>query len=402
ESDDDGGYGWFVVAGAFIVQVTTFGTSTGIMQDYYERNTFRHIPNIQLQLSATGTLMEVMIHIMGPLVQIVSSRYGIKAVLVLGTMLTSLGLELAAFSSEVWHLYIAQGIIFGTGASLLYITALSAPAQWFNRRRGLSQGLVSAGTGIGGLVLPFFMTGFNHTMGAGWTYRIWGLICVGANMVSCILIKEKNSQRVRSKQLGEVFDFSVIRDSNYIIWFLGSITACSGLMIPYFFLPSYVTHLGMSTTDASVFLAALSASNIVGRISVGFIGDKIGRLNAHLIFTTATGISVLLIWTFANSYFSIMAFALTFGYFCSSYIALLSPITVAILGMRKFPTGLTILLLGNGISVLSPSMASALESVINAEPYMVYKMFTGVSYIVGAFFLLALKLKLSPGLFTKV
>ena len=73
----------------------------GIMQDHYERISFQNIPNAQLQLSFTGTLMEIMIHIMGIPVQLLSARYGVKFVLALGTLLTTLGLELAAFSTEV-------------------------------------------------------------------------------------------------------------------------------------------------------------------------------------------------------------------------------------------------------------------------------------------------------------
>ncbi|KAI9278391.1 major facilitator superfamily domain-containing protein [Phascolomyces articulosus] len=376
----------------------------GIMQEHYERVSFRHIPNAQLQLSFTGTLMEIMIHLMGIPVQLLSARYGVKFVLGLGTLLTSLGLELAAFSTEIWHLYMTQGILFGTGASLLFITAMSVPPQWFHHRRGLSLGLVSSGTGVGGLVLPFVMTQLNNVLGATWTYRIWGLVCVGANVISCILIREKNQRwKSSSKQrLGEIFDLSIVRDMNYVIWLIGSVIAYSGFLIPYFFLPSYVTHLGMSSTDASVFMAALSVSNIIGRISVGFIGDHIGRLNAHLIFTMISGLSSLLIWTFAYSYMSIMAFSLVFGFCCSSYIALLSPITVSILGMRKFPTGLSLLLLANVLSICSISLASGLESAIGAEPYMVYKMFTGTTYVIGGFFLLALKIKLTHGLITKI
>ncbi|KAI7850208.1 major facilitator superfamily domain-containing protein [Circinella umbellata] len=376
----------------------------GIMQDHYERVSFQNIPNAQLQLSFTGTLMEIMIHIMGIPVQLLSARYGVKFVLALGTLLTTLGLELAAFSTEIWHLYMTQGILFGAGASLLFITAMSAPPQWFNRRRGLSLGLVSSGTGVGGLVLPFVMTRLNNVLGASWTYRIWGLVCVCANLISCVLIKEKNQRWSSSskKCLGEVFDLTVIRDTNFIIWLIGSVIAYSGFLIPYFFLPSYVTHLGMTSNDASVFMAALSFSNIIGRISVGFIGDQIGRLNAHLVFTMLSGLSSLLIWTFAYSYATIMAFALLFGFFCSSYIALLSPITVSILGMRKFPTGLSILLLANVISIFGLSLASGLESVMDAQPYMVYKMFTGTTYVAGAFFLLALKIKLTGGLITKI
>lgn len=73
----------------------------GIMQDYFERNVFDGVPNAQLQLSFAGTFMEMFVDMMGPLVQILTSRLGIKAVLVMGGILMTLGLQMASLTSEV-------------------------------------------------------------------------------------------------------------------------------------------------------------------------------------------------------------------------------------------------------------------------------------------------------------
>lgn len=71
------------------------------MQNYYERYVFNNVPNAQLQLSLAGTLMELLVDLMGPVFQILSTRYGIKFVMVLGMILGVLGLELAGFTSQV-------------------------------------------------------------------------------------------------------------------------------------------------------------------------------------------------------------------------------------------------------------------------------------------------------------
>lgn len=73
----------------------------GVMQNYYERYVFNNVPNAQLQLSLAGTLMELLVDLMGPVFQILSTRYGIKFVMVLGMILGVLGLELAGFTSQV-------------------------------------------------------------------------------------------------------------------------------------------------------------------------------------------------------------------------------------------------------------------------------------------------------------
>ncbi|KAI8147417.1 major facilitator superfamily domain-containing protein [Fennellomyces sp. T-0311] len=409
----DGGFGWLVVAGAFLGQFTSFG----IMQEYYEREVFSHIPDAQLQLSFAGTIMELFVDLMGPLFQIISARYGVRAVLILGSFLGVLGLEMAGFTTQIWHLYLTQGVLFGSGASFMYVAAMSVPAQWFNRRRGLGLGLVSSGSGVGGLVLPFVMTALNNKLGAAWTYRIMGFLVLGMNVFTCLLVKEKYPRHKKYKAndesgekqptphqptLREIFNWNVLKDINYLLWVIGSMIALMGFFVPFFFLPSYARYLGLSSANGTALIAVMSAGNCVGRVAVGYIGDRIGRLNADIVFTFISGISALTIWVFANNYGTLMAFAAVFGLVCSSYVALLSPITATILGIDRFPTGLSILLLSNMVSVFGPSIASAIESRIDAEPYLTYKVFTGVTYIVGGFILIALKLRMTRSLTAKI
>lgn len=72
------------------------------MQDHFDVTMFRDtVPNSQLQLSFVGTLLEVCVNLMGPLAQIIASRFGTKTVLILGTVMATLGLELAGLSTQV-------------------------------------------------------------------------------------------------------------------------------------------------------------------------------------------------------------------------------------------------------------------------------------------------------------
>lgn len=49
------------------------------------------------------------------------------------------------------------------------------------------------------------------------------------------------------------------------------------------------------------------------------IGDKIGSVNCSIIFGTVTAFSTLLLWTFAHSFGTLMAYACIFGFFGSVY-----------------------------------------------------------------------------------
>ena len=57
-------------------------------------------------------------------------------------------------------------------------------------------------------------------------------------------------------------------------------------------------------------------------ISYSLIGDRIGRLNANIIFTFGTCLSSFLVWTFAFDFPVLIAFAVLFGLFCGSYFAM--------------------------------------------------------------------------------
>lgn len=67
----------------------------------------------------------------------------------------------------------------------------SLPAQYFKRRRGLANGFVFAGGGLGGFVLSITMDSLLNTFGIAWTFRILGFITLAATLPVCMLLKER-------------------------------------------------------------------------------------------------------------------------------------------------------------------------------------------------------------------
>ncbi|KAL9544195.1 hypothetical protein MBANPS3_007744 [Mucor bainieri] len=389
EEQHDGGYGWFVVL--------------GVMQDYFERNMFNNVANATVNLSFVGTLAMVCLNSVSPIVQICASMFGIRYVLITGTILVALGLEMAGFSTQIWHLYLTQGVVFGIGASCIYVAIMGVAPQWFGKRRGLALGIIASGSGIGGLVIPFVMTAINGSLGFGWTYRILGFICLFCDVVACLTVKERNPPAVRNrKKLSQIVNFAVLKDTNFVIFCIASNIGLFGYFVPYFFLPSYASYLGLDESKGSALVAVSSACNFVGRVITGILADRIGKVNTNLIFTLITALSCLLIWTFASNYGTLMAFSTVFGLTSGSYFALISPITAYLLGMDRFPSGLSLLLVTNVIPVFGSNIASAIEAGVSSEPFFSYKMFSGVAYLVATITLVVLKLRLNRNPFAKV
>lgn len=154
------------------------------------------------------------------------------------------------------------------------------------------------------------------------TYRIVGFVCLGANAVTCLLVKEKFPSNVKvkghennepleqtptsasdddndqSKQhhQGEkaskkTFNLEVFKNINFIIWMASGIISTAGYFIPFFFVPctwsqapmmmhlltiwyvhkAYATYLGLSTSDGTSLMAITSGSNFFGRICTGYV-----------------------------------------------------------------------------------------------------------------------------------
>ncbi|KAG1255121.1 hypothetical protein G6F68_010527 [Rhizopus microsporus] len=223
----------------------------GVMQDYYEQYMFAHIQNASLNLSFVGTLALVFMNLGGPFSQILVSVVGIRPVLIIGTIFISLALEMASLSSQIWHLYLSQGILFGLGASCVYMAMMGVAPQWFNRRRGLALGMVASGSGIGGLVIPNIMNSINSSLGPGWTYRVLGFICLFCDVLACILVRARNPAPKTRKRLSQMIDLSVLKNADYLLFCIGSNIGLFGYFVPYFFLPSYATHIGLSDSQGS-------------------------------------------------------------------------------------------------------------------------------------------------------
>lgn len=62
-----------------------------------------------------------------------------------------------------------------------------------------------------------------------------------------------------------------------------------GYVAPFFLTPTYATVIGVDASMGASLVSIMSAANAVCRISLGFVGDRYGRLNTLFIFTLCSG-----------------------------------------------------------------------------------------------------------------
>ena len=65
------------------------------------------------------------------------------------------------------------------------------PAQYFRARRGLANGIVYAGGGLGGTAISFAIDGLIQRLGPAWTFRIIGFVTLGTGLPAAWVVKER-------------------------------------------------------------------------------------------------------------------------------------------------------------------------------------------------------------------
>ena len=64
-------------------------------------------------------------------------------------------------------------------------------AQYFNRRRGIANGLVFAGGGLGGAIISLCMSAIVERLGTAWAFRLIGLLMWVTGLPMAWLLKER-------------------------------------------------------------------------------------------------------------------------------------------------------------------------------------------------------------------
>ncbi|KAL0082408.1 major facilitator superfamily domain-containing protein [Phycomyces blakesleeanus] len=407
----EGGYGWFIVVGAFLVQMPSLSVvmSWGVFQDYYEQNLFGHSPAITLQLTFVGTLGNILLNILSPFVQILLSYMTTKKALALGVVLCVAGLELASFCTEIWQLCMTQGVLYGIGTSIIYYIVISEIPKWFTKNTGIALGVASSGNSIGGLVMPLLVGALNEKLGVFWCYRVVGFINVGVGLFACILFRDRPGHTKVTQRLKDIIDFKILKDLNFVLWCITDIFLEGAYYVPVFFLPSYATFIGLSPEKGSATVAVASGLSTAGRILAGnsnsnsnsernscsnistlfllsrLIGDRVGHMNVTIVFSLFAGLLSLCLWTFADSFGVLIAFSALFGFFGGAFVTLTPSITCIITGKEKYESGLSLLLVVTTLAMFGPNLAGAIESseIAMRSPFVSYKIFTGAMYVAG-------------------
>ncbi|MDD5127071.1 MAG: MFS transporter [Dehalococcoidales bacterium] len=315
--------------------------------------------------SAAFIVMGVMNIILGRL----GDRLGPRKVVTAGIILFGVGHILMSRVQALWQMYLFYPII-STGQSTTDVVLLSTLARWFNKRRGIMSGIAKVGTGLGMLIMPVAITWLIARSDWRNAYVVLGTLVLVTTIPLCQLLRKDPADVGQfpdgDRQVAEgtlTFDQSglTVRQAmgSRHLWAI-----CFAWLTGLFCIQSILVHItpyaidsGIAEVHAASVLSTLGAVSILGRLVIGYTGDRISNRRGLMV---CFGLFALaLVWLqFARDIWALYPFAAVWGFAQGGMITALSPVVAEMFGTRAHGTLLGVVFSGGTVGgAIGPLLA---------------------------------------------
>lgn len=392
----DKGRAWLVALMGMLLTSVTFGAfgGYGVFLTYYINNEV-YPGSTTRDYAFIAGIAFCLGQIFSPLVAIASDLIGARWLILAGLVLHTAGYVLASFTTEIWQLYICQGVMPGLAIALVFLTITLVLPTYFDKWLSLSMGCVASGAGFGGIISTLYVNSLiNSTGNAKWSLRVMGIIGGVVLLMSFIIfvpnrkIKygfKRNVRRQFNLSIFKLYPLSILA-----IWFGMTYMA---YIILLFTLAPYARNLGLTSTQGTHITLILNVGQTVGRPFMGFLGDRFGRYNITTIYTLIIIILIFAFWINARTYPSLMAFGMLVGLLVGVTPTMGQSLAHNILrDDKKLPAAWSGLNISSGLFTLFAEVI-ALEVVDNSlsRPYIYTQIFAGASYFAAFVMLLVIR-----------
>jgi MFS family permease len=343
--------------------------------------------------------------ISGPFMAALIEAFGLKKMMVAAMVTLLTGIVLTFFMQQSWHLILIWGIIIGLGSGL-FLTVLSpyVANRWFEKRRGLAVGILTASTATGQLILlPVLAIVIENY---SWRWAIGLILLLSIIMLVIILLFMKNSPReVGIFPYGleeEPKETTVVQKKNPIViafqslfeavkvkefWLLaGSFFICglstSGLIGTHFV--SYCISYGIPVVTAASLLSFMGIFDLIGTTISGWLSDRLDNRWLLFWYYGLRGASLVLL-TYALKEGSIILLVIFSVFYGLDWIATVPPtisISRQVFGIEK--SGIIY-----GWIFASHQAGAAVAAYGGGLIYKIFNSYTWAFFLAGIFCLLA-------------
>lgn len=321
-------------------------------------------------------------------------------VIVVGIVLTTIGMVCTAFCNQYYQFILAQGVTVGIGAGCCFYPSITVPPQWYGpQHRTIALGIVSTGSSIGGVIFPVIFEYVQMSGGFRWAVLTIALLLLVVDVFAVFVIRLKtlpsSPRAILALEMFQERDYKIL----CLIFFLGFI----GLYIPVFFVQSYASEIPSFPSSLVIWMIPiLMAASGVGRVVPNIIAEQMGNVNTFL--PVIVGLVILSFsWIgVKSSAGGLVVFALIYGFFCGGFVSLVPPVIVSTApNMQKLGTriGMALTCGSFGVLIGNPVAGAILG---DTHQYLGLQIFGGSCLLLAAAFCFILRRLKSAKILVKV
>lgn len=227
-----------------------------------------------------------------------------------------LGTALAIKINSIYFFYITFGVLQGIGLGFGYVVPVYTVVKWFPDRPGLASGIIIMSFALGSLLASFLIGPLYASVGLSGAFYILG-IAYGICMLLSALYLSNPLSKIAQHAHADLTPKQIITDKRFIaLWLLLFLNVCGGIAIISKAAILGEEVVGMSASQATMFVAIIGLFNGIGRLFWSSISDKIGCWSTFMIFIGINAVCFALIPTFSTNQisFQTLTFIIIAGY----------------------------------------------------------------------------------------
>uniref|UniRef100_A0A663LSC3 Solute carrier family 16 member 5 n=1 Tax=Athene cunicularia TaxID=194338 RepID=A0A663LSC3_ATHCN len=295
----DRGWAWMVLLAAVLLQGLTLGFPSCI--GVFFKDLQHEFQASNSETSWFPSIMVAVLHGGGPLCSILVKRFGCRFAVMLGGLLSGVGMVSSSFCKSISQLYLTAGLITGLGSCFSFQAGVTALGYYFVRWRTLANAMASTGVSLGFTLWPLLSQYLLDEMGWRNTFLIFGGILLNCCVCGAIMrpvqlasgsplqspkLGEEPGRRAEEAQLTACFQmlqkylaFDIFcQNKGYQIYTIGVTWMMMGFALPHVYLVPYAIQNGVEERRAALLIS------IIGFINI-FIRPLTGLLSGHRVFT---------------------------------------------------------------------------------------------------------------------
>jgi OFA family oxalate/formate antiporter-like MFS transporter len=327
-------------------------------------------------------------------------KFGIRNLMLIGAVLITLGwVGGGMFATSVFHLYIAYGVLAGTGAGIIYIATVANAVKWFPDKRGLAAGLTAAGFGGGSALTLIPISSSIASMGWAGAMTAWG-IGQGVIAILAALILSHPPKGwlppgwVQPKAVAQTRkDFSAVQmlsQKEFYIMYAMFLMVCTGGLMTTGNMSQIAKSLNVF--DAKVmgiaivpFVATLAGvTNAFARIMWGAVSDRFGREYTMAFAFALEGVLIFLMTQISGNPIAFMILMPFVFLAWGEIYALFSAITGDVFGPKNASGNYGIMYTAKGLAAILAGWGAAAVAAMYAGSFSVPYYISAVFDIIAA------------------